>query len=70
MHMSKRVIAGSLCILVGFFLGYQALGILNDWQHRNKAALGLTEFAPYLELLIGVVLGIIGLWLLFKRRTS
>jgi nitrate reductase gamma subunit len=68
--MSKKVIIGSLSILSGFFLGYHAIGILTGWQSRNKQALGVTEFAPYFELLIGVVFAIIGLWLLFKRRTS
>jgi hypothetical protein len=68
--MSKSLIIGSLSILIGFFLGYHAIGILTDWQSRNKQALGVTEFMPYFELLIGVAFGIIGLWLLFKRRTS
>jgi hypothetical protein len=68
--MSKRLIIGSLCIFISFFLGYHAIGILTDWQFRNKEALGVTEVTPYFELLIGVAFGIIGLWLLFKRRTS
>ena len=68
--MSIRVIIGSLCVLSGFFLGYHAIGILTDWRSRNKEAFGVTEFTPYFELLIGVAFGIIGLWLLFKRRTS
>lgn len=68
--MSKRVIIGSLCILIGFFLAYHAIGILSAWQSRNKEALGVTEMAPYFELFTGVVLGIIGLWLLFKPQAS
>jgi hypothetical protein len=68
--MSKRLIIGSLSILGGFFLGYHAIGILTHWQSRNKAALGITEVAPYFELLMGVAFGIIGLWLLFKPRAS
>jgi hypothetical protein len=66
--MSKRLIIGSLSILVGFFLAYHAIGILTGWQSRNKEALGVIEIAPYFELFIGVALGIMGLWLLFKRR--
>jgi hypothetical protein len=65
--MRKPIFIGSLSVLVGFFLAYHAIGILTNWQSRNKEAFGVIEIAPYLELLIGIVLGIIGLWLLFRR---
>jgi hypothetical protein len=68
--MSKRVIIGSLLLLGGFFLGYHAYRSLNDWQYRNLAALGETNLLPYIEIVLTLLLGIAGLWLLFKKTST
>jgi hypothetical protein len=66
--VSKRLIIAGLLILCGFFIGYHAVTIISGWQYRNQAAFGVASLVPYLELSVAVMLGLIGLWLLFKRR--
>jgi len=66
--MSKRLIISSLLILCGFFIGYHAIGIVSGWQYRNQKAFGVASLVPYLELLLAATLGLLGLWLLFKRQ--
>ena len=66
--MNKRLIIAGLLILCGFFIGYHAITIISGWQYRNQEAFGVASFVPYLELSVAVVMGLIGLWLLFKRQ--
>jgi hypothetical protein len=65
--MGKRVIIGSILLLGSFFLGYHAYQSLTGWQYRNRTALGETNLLPYFEIVLTLLLGIAGLWLLFKK---
>ena len=66
--MSRRIILASLLILVGFFIGYHAIGTLSGWQYRNQEAFGVASLAPYVEMALALALALVGLWLLFKRQ--
>jgi hypothetical protein len=68
--MSKRIIIGSLLLFGGFFSSYHAYRSLTDWQYRNRAALGETNFLPYFEIALTFFLVIAGLWLVFKKPST
>jgi hypothetical protein len=68
--MSKRIIIGSLLLLGGFFSAYHAFQTLNSWQYRNRAAFGESNPLPYFEIALTLLLGIVGLWILFKKPSA
>jgi hypothetical protein len=68
--ISARIITGSLLVLGAFFAGYHAYKGLTDWQNRNRAAFGESNLLPYVEIALMLLLGVAGLWLLFKKPSA
>jgi hypothetical protein len=68
--MSKRIIIGSLLLMGGFFSAYHAFKTLNGWQYRNRTAFGVTDLLPYFEIALALLMGIVALWLLFKKPSA
>ncbi|HKG20859.1 MAG TPA: hypothetical protein VKC34_03090 [Blastocatellia bacterium] len=67
--MSTRLIKvmGGLIILLALYIGVHAVTALSGWEHRNKAALGIPDRTPYLELAVALFGLAIGLFIFLKK---
>lgn len=61
---------GGVIILLGLYIGAHAVTALRGWEHRNKAALGIPDRLPYVELGVALCAISIGFYVLLKKRKS
>lgn len=61
---------GGVIILLGLYIGVHAVTAIRGWEHRNKAALGIPDRLPYVELGVALCAILIGFYLLLRKRKS
>lgn len=66
--MSIIRMLGVIIVVGGAWIIYHAVTILAGWQYQNKERLGVTDYAPYIELGFGVCISLIGIWVLSRRQ--
>jgi hypothetical protein len=59
---------GVIIIAGGIWIIYHAATILAGWQYRNRARLGVTDYAPYIEAGFGLCVSLIGIWVALRRQ--
>ena len=67
--MKRQQIFGILLVAGGLLLALHALYSLDTWENRLTEWVGYTNRAPYFELVVAAIAGLLGIVLLLKRRT-
>jgi hypothetical protein len=65
----QRII-GIILVAGGFSIAYHSVNTLRGWQHRNKVELAIPDYAPYFELIAGIGVLMLGIWLLIRRKSG